>query len=220
MTKALGNNAYGKTSERLDKRVLVLSAGGKPEREVPGAVTGWMPHEKWVDGDLAYEGFWITLIAEVERRRYHRPHIAATITASVRMKLYEAIMLDPQAFLKADTDSLAFTRPVALDVDGKRYGAWKVEHEGTRAIIVGKKVYAFIDSGGVVAKAVCKGLHVKKLDTATFARWCSTGDPPRQAQVQMLGWRRGLPEKRYKPQSRSGTDFRRAAPHLFLEDTG
>lgn len=198
MAKAIGNNAYGKSAESLSSLKIVIA------KEPP---TGFMPYRS---EDPLMRYYWFRhdeeATGEQGAKRYHRPHIAATITASVRCKIYDAIMVCPAKFLKADTDSVAFSAPIDhLPIDESRYGAFKVENVGNRHIILGKKVYAKEKpSGGW--EFVCKGLSTKRLTLEMFERWYHTGVPPIQEQVQLVSWKSSL-RLSYRIQRRKGTDF-------------
>jgi len=189
MVKALGCNAYGKTVERVPKGEFLLSKIAPPQAfpvEDVGPYVWFKPSK--------YDS----------RRAYHRPQLGAFITAAVRMKVFAAANKDPRAFLYADTDSVAFSRPVRLPVSRVEYGKWKRESNGERYIIIGKKVYARI----APRKVICKGLHTRPLSIAVMRRWLRTGVPPVQLQSQLLGWRKSL-KPEWRPLRRSGTDTRK-----------
>lgn len=171
MVKMIGNNSYGKTVEQLDGLDLIMSAE-QPE--------GFSPYPVDEENGAApgFEYVWYK-IAEPMLREYHHPQIGAFITAQVRMVVRRAAMQNPDAWLYADTDCVMFRAPVTLDVDPKRYGAWKVEAEGERYKIIAKKVYTSHD--GVTKHA--KGMNVRKLTNDDFDKWLS-GVPPRQNQIQ------------------------------------
>ena len=198
LCKSLGCNAYGKTTEQFGNLDIVIA------HDAPDG--SWMPFApENPDLDL----YWSRRSGDEPRERpYHVVQLGAFITASVRMKLYAAAMKAPEAFIKADTDSVTFTVPVpSLDIDPKRYGAWKVEASGTRAIVIGKKTYATFDRDGGF-HAVCKGISPKLLTVADYERWIVTGEPPEQEMVQLISWRTaGLLGPMYRFQKRRGTDF-------------
>lgn len=197
LCKSLGNNAYGKTTEQFGNLDIVIAHDAPDDSWKPFA-----PENP--DLDL----YWCRQSPEERRpRAYHVLQLGVFITASVRMKLYAAAMQSPENFLKADTDSVTFSAPVALDIDPKRYGAWKVEAAGTRAIIIGKKTYATFDSDGTF-HAVCKGISPKLLTVADYEKWIVTGEPPEQEMIQLISWRTaGLLGPMYRFQKRRGTDF-------------
>ena len=165
VVKMIGNTAYGKTAERLDGLDIVMAL------ECPEGFSSYQAE----DDRLKYVWY---RFADPVLREYHQPQLAAFITAHVRMLVRRAILKAPDAWLYADTDCVAFDRPVALDVDPKRYGAWKLEESGTEFYVIEKKVYAAKD--GRVKHA--KGMNVKKLTVEDFARW-HAGQPPKQAQI-------------------------------------
>jgi hypothetical protein len=203
--KNIGNNAYGKSVEVVPNFSYVLSLE-QPEGAMPILNEAGEADMLWAlptDGD--------------NRRPYHRPFLGAFITAAVRCKLFAAIMRAPKAFLKADTDSVTFTKPVALPISKWKYGKWKCESAGDRHIILGKKVYARI---GLEAHFVCKGLHVRRLTVKKFERWLRTGIPPMQEQVQLLSWKAGKGlHPIYRQVKRKGTNFVETAPHTIAKET-
>lgn len=170
MVKMIGNNSYGKTVEQLDGLDLVMSA------EAPDGYSPYPVTDNDVDPGLDYVWY---KIGEPMLREYHQPQIGAFITASVRMVVRRAALLNPDAWLYADTDCTMFRAPVALDIDPVRYGAWKMEAEGERYKIIAKKVY--ISHDGKTKHA--KGMNIKKLTEEDFDRWLS-GTAPVQNQLQ------------------------------------
>lgn len=168
MVKMIGNNSYGKTLEELDGLELVMSA------EAPDGFHSYMP-----ESDVN-QFIWFRF-AEPMLREYHQPQIGAFITAHVRMVVRRAALLDPDSWLYADTDCVMFKQPQheALDIDPGRYGAWKIEEEGTEFVIAAKKVYASADGSTKHAK----GLNIRRLGVEDFERWLA-GAPPEQLQVQ------------------------------------
>lgn len=166
VVKMIGTNAYGKTVERLDGIDLVMSL------DCPDGYT----HYQTENDKL--QCVWYKF-AEPVTREYHQPQLGAFISAHVRMVLRRAILQAPAAWLYADTDSVAFDRPVTLPLDLKKYGLWKIEESGTEYYIIEKKVYARKD--GKVKHA--KGLNVRKLTLADFKAW-HEGRPPEQTQTQ------------------------------------
>lgn len=171
LIKAIGNNSYGKTVERLDGLELIMSAE-EPE--------GFAPYPVFDDSDSSLSYIWFRFVDPVFRE-YHQPQIGAFITAHVRMRVRKAALLSPDTWLYADTDCVMFrdSQTSRLDIDQKRYGAWKIEEEGTEFLIAAKKVYASSDGNTRHAK----GLNVRKMRTEDFERWVA-GAPPEQVQAQ------------------------------------
>lgn len=166
MIKAVGNNSYGKTVERLEGMELIMA------KEPP---QGWFPYQ--AEDDLL-QHIWFKF-GEPQQRDYHQPQIGAFITAHVRMVLRRAIMLNPEGWLYADTDCVAFDSPVDLPINDRTYGYWKQETDGDEFRIIAKKVYASIGA----KEKHAKGLNVKRLTDDHFKDWYN-GIVPIQTQVQ------------------------------------
>lgn len=166
MIKAIGNNSYGKTVEQLDGLELVLA------RECP------VGFGQYQDDDELFKHIWFKF-GQPGLRDYHQPHIGAFITAHVRMVLRRAILLNPDAWLYADTDGVMFSEPVELDISPTRYGAWKQEAAGEVYRIITKKVYANDDA----SEKHAKGVNINRLGAEDFIEWFE-GRPPVQTQVQ------------------------------------
>lgn len=192
MIKATGNHSYGKTVERVSPIELTIAS------ECPD---GWHPYfgDSYAPIDHIFYRF------DLDRRpkAYHQPHIGAFITAHVRMVLRRAALIDPDAWIYADTDCVVFSRDVTseLDIDSKRYGAWKIEESGTEFQMIAKKVYH--EKRGT--KRSAKGLNVKRLSSADFELWFE-GSPPEQDQIQLQGFLQIMQgANMYRAQKRKGT---------------
>lgn len=166
MIKYIGNNSYGKTVETLGGIELLLAP------ECPKDFAAYQ------DDDELFQHIWFRF-QKPGVREYHQPHIGAFITAYVRMVLRRAILLNPDAWLYADTDGIMFSEPVNLDFSATRYGAWKIESEGDSFHIITKKVYANDDA----SEKHAKGVNINRLDRHDFKAWFD-GLPPTQQQVQ------------------------------------
>jgi len=195
MVKAVGNHAYGKTVEQVEPVELVLA------NDCP---VGFMPYQAGDDEDendlLAH--IWFRGTDRIDRD-YHQPQLGAFITAHVRMVVRRAALLDPDAWLYADTDCVIFSRDVSarLDIDPGRYGAWKREENGAHYRIIAKKVYAAMDD----SKRSAKGLNVRKLTPEDFKQWFD-GHPPKQLQTQRQNFLKCMAGMdMYLTRERSGT---------------
>lgn len=174
MVKQIGNSSYGKTLETLDGVEYVLSMTRPGDDYMRLGID---------DTDDAQTLIW-RRDGEAQNKPYHRPQIGAFITAHVRIVVREAALGDAKHFLYADTDGVKFSRPVKhLDVDPRRYGAWKEEITNKDYILIGKKIYfgAPDEKGGLNHRA--KGLHIRELTEADFRAWLA-GKPPKQRQTQ------------------------------------
>lgn len=171
MVKAVGNNSYGKTVEKLDGLELVLSRDCPP---------GFFAYQ---DTDDLFQHVWAKIAAPVPRE-YHQPQLGSFITAHVRMVLRRAILLNVDAWLYGDTDGLFFSAPVeGLNLDPKRYGFWKLEVAGEPYRIINKKTYAKVGVRADSPEKHAKGLNVKRLTDDDFKEWFA-GRVPVQEQLQ------------------------------------
>ena len=196
MVKATGNHSYGKTLERVEPIEYVIAA------ECPDDCLPF-----YGDGSDPIEHIYYRIDADRKPKAHHQPHVGSFITAYVRMVLRRAALIDPDAWLYADTDCVVFSRDVSasLDIHAKRYGAWKIEEEGTRYQIIAKKVYAEVREDGKTGKTSAKGLNVRRLSADDFARWLD-GEPPEQTQIQSNNFLAVLcGAEMYRTQVRKGT---------------
>lgn len=200
MIKAVGNHSYGKMVEQLDPLELLIAL------ECPEGFAEYFPDEPF--NEFAFPHIWYRL-GEVTPRQYHQPHVGAFITAQVRMVVRRAALIRPESWLYADTDCVMFDSDVTaqLDIDPRRYGAWKLEASGDVYKLIAKKVYASDD--GTTRHA--KGLNVKKLSGDDFDAWFD-GQPPEQTQTQrnnFIKTMRGA--DMFLERKRKGTDAKAAA---------
>lgn len=198
--KNVGNHSYGKTVEVLTPEEIVLANECPP---------GYLP--MYPDGDTdPLEHVFLRALDEDEffPKDYHQPQLGAFITAYVRMVVRRATLIDPDAWLYADTDCVVFTRDITdhLDIHDKRYGAWKIEDAGVPYVFIAKKVYAQLEGAAPEKlKRSAKGLHVKKLSQTDFEQWF-VGNVPAQDQVQRNNFIRVMQGgEMYRLQNRKGT---------------
>lgn len=198
MVKATGNHSYGKTVEQIAPIEFLLSW------ECPDE---YMPF--YGDGADPISHVFFRIDEDRKPKAWHQPHLGAWITSHVRMVVRRATLIDPDAWLYADTDCAIFSRDVSdrLDIDPARYGAWKIEESGAHYQIIAKKVYSEIDEAKPVnkLKRSAKGMHVKKLSADDFARWYE-GSPPVQDQIQIQNFLSVMSgAEMYRLQTREGT---------------
>lgn len=187
LVKTVGNMSYGKTLERLDGISLVL-AKQCPEGYVKYAQMGEEPIYAKDEGQV--------------QAPYHQPQIGAFITAHVRIQVREAALAMPEHFIYADTDCVVFSAPAThLDVDPRRYGAWKAETEGVEYTFIGKKVYY-----GADGSRHAKGMRIRDLSDAQFAQWYE-GKAPAQTQLQRVNFlKMAAGQDMFRYLNRRGTD--------------
>lgn len=194
MIKMVGNHSYGKTVEQIEPVEFVMCSDCPPD---------YAPY--YGDEFDPIEHVFFRFVEGQREKDYHQPQIGAFITAHVRMVVRRAALQAPGAWLYADTDCVVFSEDVTerLDIDAKRYGAWKIEESGTVYKIIAKKVYSA--DNGDRKKRSSKGLNVKRLTEKDFDDWFN-GEPPTQQQIQrqnFLQVMRGA--EMYKAQQRRGT---------------
>lgn len=204
MIKATGNHSYGKTVENIAPIEYVIAA------ECPDDCVPF-----YGDGSDPIEHIYYRIDTDRKPKPYHQPQLGAWITAHVRMVLRRAALVDPDAWVYADTDCVVFTRDVThlLDIDPKRYGAWKVEESGTPYRIIAKKVYSEIAPDSEKPKRSAKGMHARELTSDDFEQWYN-GTPPVQTQIQInnfLAVAHGA--EMYRKQEREGTRVEATIDH-------
>ncbi len=191
MIKAVGNHSYGKVLEVLQGVEYLLSAD-QPE--------GFAPY--YADGFEPLPHVWYAF-TDAQVKDYHQPQIGAWITAHVRMIVRRAALLAPAHWLYADTDCVVFSQDMSdqLDIDSKRYGAWKKEEQGTPFRIIAKKVYQNMESG----QGHAKGLNVRRLVSSDYEAWID-GQPPIQEQTQRNNFVKVMSGvEMFRTQTRRGT---------------
>ncbi len=172
VVKAIGNNSYGKTVETLDGLEIVMA------NDCPAGFS------EYQDADDQLKHLWFRFGAPV-MRDYHQPQIGAFIPAHVRMVVRRAAILDPDAWLYADTDCVMFGRDLGalLPTDATKYGKWKIEAEGEEYILIDKKDYSSAD--GKTRHA--KGMNVNRITLDNFREWFD-GNAPTQTQIQRVNF--------------------------------
>lgn len=158
--KLLLNNAYGKFAQDSNRykqwwlgNYTALPPGYEEDRydglENPG---GWRVHSTPLGNNLwcrANRQGW---------RGYRNVRIAASITGAARSLLLRGLAKADRP-IYCDTDSI-ICEGLDVDSDPKRLGAWKLEAEGDRLAIAGKKLYALFDRHTLTSE----GLGEKHVD--------------------------------------------------------
>jgi len=195
MCKIMGNSAYGKSLEVLDGLELVMAA-----KKPPGGFTR-------LSEDPEHANIYFRH-GDAFPRVYHQPQIGCFITAHVRNIVRKAACHAPGAFIYADTDCVVFSKKVHhLDVDPRRYGAWKWESDGTRFYFIAKKVYfGDAEKEGDAPTKHAKGLRVRELEKEQFEKWFE-GAPPTQTQTQRRNFLKVMAgQAMFADMTRNGTD--------------
>lgn len=164
--KLILNSSYGKFAQDPSKYqdfALTLSGAPKDERGL------WGPeNEKGWKLDAIHGGIVKIWKADAlnPSRAYKNVATAASITGAARADMLRALAQSRRP-IYCDTDSViceAFSGDV-----GAELGQWKLEAEGDRVAIGGKKIYAVFDGADEV-KSACKGADLDANDVAAIAR--------------------------------------------------
>lgn len=126
----------------------------------------WNPFE-W---ELFEDWGWLLILRKPAARRefsYFDVATAASITGAARACLLGAIAKSRRA-IYCDTDSI-ICESLDCEIDETKLGAWKLEAEGNRAIILGKKLYCLIKDGKVI-KSANKGVQMALQDFITVSQ--------------------------------------------------
>lgn len=95
------------------------------------------------------------------RPKWHQLEWAGMVTSATRAQLWDAICLAPESIIAVETDSIASTVPLPLDV-GPNLGQWELtEYDWITYIQSG--IY-FTSAGGSGSKAKTRGIDVSQLD--------------------------------------------------------
>jgi hypothetical protein len=100
------------------------------------------------------------------RARFNNVAIAASITSAARATLMRALAVADRP-VYCDTDSI-ICRGLALEHSASKLGAWKLEAEGDRIAIAGKKLYALM-SGAECVKIASKGVRLSAAEVFRVA---------------------------------------------------
>ena len=161
--KLLLNSAYGKFAQNPENYKDWIIERGDTIPDAPYQL------EKTGDGFALWS-------RPSKAHNYHDVATAASITSAARATLLRGLLsaVNP---IYCDTDSIicADMGPGA-DIDPARLGAWKLEGEGSRVAVAGKKLYAvFNDAGECIKKAskgaVFSGGEILRLTRGEVVRW-------------------------------------------------
>lgn len=101
------------------------------------------------------------------RPNYFNVGTGASITGAARAELYKGLRSASRA-VYCDTDSI-ICRSLDARLSESEIGEWKLEGEGARIAIAGKKLYSLFDKDGVVVKKASKGANLSGEDIARVA---------------------------------------------------
>jgi hypothetical protein len=145
--KFMLNSAYGKFGTNPDnyKDFMIQHQGDD------------MPPEPWSISSSHQCGvnLWEK---DAQTKRYFDVATAASITSAARSVLLRALR-NSRRPIYCDTDSIICEGTGNIELDPSRLGAWKLEAEGDRIAIAGKKLYA-LKQGDKFVKLASKGVRL------------------------------------------------------------
>jgi hypothetical protein len=115
-----------------------------------------------------------------EQKRYNNIATGASITGAARAYLLQGLKHAIRP-VYCDTDSILCESLSGVPIDPVQLGAWKCECACTRAIVVGKKLYALFDADGNCIKQANKGSKL------------TANEIERIAQGETVTWRNPVP---------------------------
>lgn len=98
----------------------------------------------WTEHFIHNMGQYIIWQKPVVRHSYYNVAIGASITGATRSLLLRGIS-QSKDLIYCDTDSLMCKSLDGVELSNKTLGAWKLEAQGSRVAIAGKKLYACMD---------------------------------------------------------------------------
>lgn len=161
--KLLLNSAYGKFAQNPENYKEWMIVRDETIPEAPFNL------ERAADG---YQ-LWAK---PTEAHNYHDVATAASITSAARATLLRGL-LSAKGAIYCDTDSIICEdMGEEADIDPSRLGAWKLEGEGVRTAVAGKKLYAVFDTAGECIKKAAKGAifsgdEIVRLSRGETLRW-------------------------------------------------
>lgn len=189
IVKTTGNSSYGKFLELIGGETRVLAKNCPP---------GYFERPNDEGSGIFFKE------EDPHEAIYHQPQLGCFITAHVRLQVRDAALVMPEHFIYADTDCVVFDAPANhLDIDPRRYGAWKCEGAGVNYIFIAKKIYC-----GEDGTKHAKGMRIKELTPNDFERWYD-GIVPTQNQLQRANFLKTMSgADMFGHLERSGTDVK------------
>jgi DNA polymerase elongation subunit (family B) len=134
------NSAYGKFAQN-------------PDNFSDFAITHWcsMP-APWIEYKIYNEGEYVISKKTIQRHSYYNVSIGASITGAARSVLMRALSKS-EGLVYCDTDSVIARSISDVPFHDSELGAWKLEGQGNRIAMAGKKLYACFDGEKCIKKA-------------------------------------------------------------------
>lgn len=191
--------AAGDKLHDLFYKLILNSAYGKfaqdPIRFADNALTnGEYMVAPWV---LKYShnfAEWLMWEKPVDRHSYFNVSIGASITGAARSVLMRGINAATD-LIYCDTDSLICRDLPGVELSETKLGAWKLEGQGNRVAIAGKKMYACFDDTiiGPVSKDDPNGNNLHCIKKATKGARLSADEIARCADGEVITFQKAAP---------------------------
>jgi len=181
--KLILNSSYGKFAQDPRKyKTFAVTDGPKPEDDRPLRDPTKQETEHGWELDTLGDSYTIwrcpsgTTNAGKKSARFfgsfRNVATAASITGAARADLLRGLARCSRP-IYCDTDSI-ICESLDADIDGSKLGAWKLEMEGNRVAIVGKKTYAVFDDENPDpkkrVKKACKGARLTAQEIERVAK--------------------------------------------------
>jgi len=193
--KLILNSAYGKFAQNPDNFADWAITQGE------GMGDPWEPHF------IHNEGQYIVWKKPVIRHSYYNVAIGASITGGTRSLLLRGIAASKD-LIYCDTDSLMCKSLDGMTLDDKALGAWKLEAQGTRVAIAGKKLYACMDGSinGPVEFTDLEGFKLQCIKRATKGARIAPGEIVEVARGGTVTYKKDAPTFRLDGTGWSGPE--------------
>lgn len=193
MMKIFLNSCYGKFGQKPDKTTIFYDEkdfdyGEKVYSNDKNSlrVDVIRNKENCVGNLKSYICYW-----ETSKSSSINVAIASCVCKNARLKLYDAIYANIDSFIYCDTDSVFLdNKPIGIDIDDNKLGAWKEEMTFNSIELGGAKLYR-IFLRGELKKIACAGINKKwakknlgKNDIITINKKLGVGSKLQQMKVR------------------------------------
>lgn len=150
--KYVGNSCYGKFAQRPDDYHSYMITDEHTNLNPMHDPDAWYPCTL-----VGFAGYILWKRPSMSSFRYNVA-TGASITGAARSLLIRALATAKRP-LYCDTDSIICERLEGVPIDATKIGHWKIESEGTKLAMAGRKLYALFD-GAKCLKMASKGVHL------------------------------------------------------------
>lgn len=160
--KTVGNSCYGKFAQRPDEYFNYMLTDDETNLNPKWEPDGWMPCAL-----IEFAGY-VMWKQPSHSSYYYNVATGASITGAARSLLIRALAKAKRP-LYCDTDSIICEGLTDVPIDPIKIGHWKIESEGDKLALAGRKLYALFD-GKKCLKMASKGVHLTSDEILHVAR--------------------------------------------------